>query len=143
MLLFFKCIQVKFEDIACLMYGNPSKLVNAVPHRWNSTCKVLEAFLSNWFSLEKHYIDNETVSFPLAQIKTEIEELHSLMKPVVFLIHNCQRTNVPIGLSSFLDLIALRTCTLNVVKPLRVQRPHKPFFTGEFRPASGAASYQL
>ena len=126
MLSFFKCIQVKFEDIACLVYGNPSKLVNAMPHRWISTCNVLEAVLSNWFSLEKHYIDNETVSFPLTQIKTEIEELYSLMKPVAVLIQNCQRTNVPRGLSSFLDLIALRTCTLNVVKPLRVQCPRKP-----------------
>ena len=42
-----------------LMFGNATKLVNAAPHRWISTCKVLEEVLRSWETLEKHYLDNE------------------------------------------------------------------------------------
>ena len=81
--------QVKYEDMQHLMFGNATKLVNAAPHRWISTCKVLEEVLRSWEALEKHYLDNEAGgNFPLAVHKTAIEELYSLMKPVALLIKN-------------------------------------------------------
>ena len=118
--------QVKYEDMQHLMFGNATKLVNAVPHRWISTCKVLEEVLRSWEALEKHYLDNEAGgNFPLAVHKTAIEELYSLMKPVALLIKNSQRSGGPTGLSTFIDLSTLQATTLDMEKPLLITVPRK------------------
>ena len=118
--------QVKYEDIQHLMFGNATKLVNAAPHRWISTCKVLEEVLRSWEALEKHYLDNEAGgNFPLAVHKTAIEELYSLMKPVALLIKNSQRSGGPTGLSTFIDLCTLQATTLDMEKPLLITVPRK------------------
>ena len=118
--------QVKYEDMQHLMFGNATKLVNAAPHRWISTCKVLEEVLRSWEALEKHYLDNEAGgNFPLAVHKTAIEELYSLMKPVALLIKNSQRSGGPTGLSTFIDLCTLQATTLDMEKPLLITVPRK------------------
>ena len=118
--------QVKYEDMQDLMFGNATKLVNAAPHRWISTCKVLEEVLRSWEALEKHYLDNEAGgNFPLAVHKTAIEELYSLMKPVALLIKNSQRSGGPTGLSTFIDLCTLQATTLDMEKPLLITVPRK------------------
>ena len=118
--------QVKYEDMQHLMFGNATKLVNAAPHRWISTCKVLEEVLRSWEALEKHYLDNEAGgNFPLAVHKTAIEELYSLMKPVALLIKNSQPSGGPTGLSTFIDLCTLQATTLDMEKPLLITVPRK------------------
>ena len=130
--------QVKYEDMQQLMFGNATKLVNAAPHRWISTCKVLEEVLRSWEALEKHYLDNEAGgNFPLAVHKTAIEELYSLMKPVALLIKNSQRSGGRTGLSTFIDLCTLQglstfidlctlqATTLDMEKPLLITVPRK------------------
>ena len=118
--------QVKYEDMQHLMFGNATKLVNAAPHRWISTCKVLEEVLRSWEALEKHYLDNEAGgNFPLAVHKTAIEELYSLMKPVALLIKNSQRSGGPTGLSTFIDLCTLQATPLDMEKPLLITVPRK------------------
>ena len=118
--------QVKYEDMQHLMFGNATKLVNAAPHRWISTCKVLEEVLRSWEALEKHYLDNEAGgNFPLAVHKTAIEELYSLMKPVALLIKNSQRSGGPTGFSTFIDLCTLQATTLDMEKPLLITVPRK------------------
>ena len=118
--------QVKYENMQHLMFGNATKLVNAAPHRWISTCKVLEEVLRSWEALEKHYLDNEAGgNFPLAVHKTAIEELYSLMKPVALLIKNSQRSGGPTGLSTFIDLCTLQATTLDLEKPLLITVPRK------------------
>ena len=118
--------QVKYEDMQHLVFGNATKLVNAAPHRWISTCKVLEEVLRSWEALEKHYLDNEAGgNFPLAVHKTAIEELYSLMKPVALLIKNSQRSGGPTGLSTFIDLCTLQATTLDMEKPLLITVPRK------------------
>ena len=118
--------QVKYEDMQHLMFGNATKLVNAAPHRWISTCKVLEEVLRSWEALEKHYLDNEAGgNFPLAVHKTAIEELYSLMKPVALLIKHSQRSGGPTGLSTFIDLCTLQATTLDMEKPLLITVPRK------------------
>ncbi|CAN0433432.1 unnamed protein product, partial [Ectocarpus sp. 12 AP-2014] len=102
------------------------KLVNAVPHRWISTCNVLEEILRSWQALEEHYQKNEQGgTFPLAQHKTVIEELYSLMKPVSVIMKESQEKGVPTGLSTFAALVMLRADTLDVTKPLEVTVPRK------------------
>ena len=118
--------QVKYEDMQHLMFGNATKLVNAAPHRWISTCKVLEEVLRSWEALEKHYLDNEAGgNFPLAVHKTAIEELYNLMKPVALLIKNSQRSGGPTGFSTFIDLCTLQATTLDMEKPLLITVPRK------------------
>ncbi|CAN0496206.1 unnamed protein product, partial [Ectocarpus sp. 8 AP-2014] len=108
-----------------LLYGKSTKLVNAVPHRWISTCNVLEEILRSWQALEEHYQKNEQGSFPLAQHKTEIEELYSLMKPIAVIMKESQEKGVPTGLSTFVALVMLRADTLDVTKPLEVTVPRE------------------
>ncbi|CAN0133135.1 unnamed protein product [Ectocarpus fasciculatus] len=119
-------MKARYDDIQVLLLGNSTKLVNAVPHRWISTCNVLEEILRSWQALEEHYQKNEHEgSFPLAQIKTEIEELYSLMKPIADLMKESQETGVPTGLSTFIALVMLRADTLNVERALDVTVPRK------------------
>lgn len=108
------------------MYGKATKLVNAVPHRWISTCNVLEEILRSWAALEEHYMKNEQGgSFPLAAHKTEVEELYSLMKPIAVLMKDSQQTGVPTGLDTFISLVMLRCTTLDTSKPLTITVPRK------------------
>ena len=106
------------------MYGKATKLVNAVPHRWISTCNVLEEVLRSWVALEDRYQKNEQGGiFPLDASKTEIEELYSLMKPVSVVMKDSQETGVPTGLSTFVAVVILRCTTLDTTKPLDVTVP--------------------
>ena len=115
-----------YEDIQHLMFGKATKLLNAVPHRWISICKVLEEVLRNWAALEEHYVKKERgAAFPLATYKTEIEELYSLMKPIAVLMQESQQTGVPTGLNTFLALVMLRCSTLDASKPLLITVPCK------------------
>lgn len=107
------------------MCGRSAKLVNAVPRHWISSCNALEEVLRNWPSLQKHYTANESVAFPLAPVKTSVEELYSLMRPVACVIESSQKTSLPTALSSFLDLVAVRTSVLKEGKPLTVYPARK------------------
>ena len=119
-----------------LMFGNATRLVNAAPHRWISTCNILEEVLRSWEALEKQYLDNEADdAFPLAVHKTAIEELYSLMKPVAVLIKNSQRSGGPTGLSTYIDLCMLPSTTLDVEKPLDITVPREAW-VGEGGPTT-------
>lgn len=60
----------------------------------------------NWVALEEHNMTNESVAFPLAQYKTEIEEMPSFMKPIAVSIKDSQEIELPTGLSCFFALVA-------------------------------------
>ncbi|CAM9589970.1 unnamed protein product [Sphacelaria rigidula] len=85
----------------------------------------MEDVLSNWVALELHYVEHEQVAFPLGALKTSIDELYSIMKPVATLIEECQQTDVPTGLASYLSLVALRANTLDARKPLQIHAPRR------------------
>ncbi|CAM9584747.1 unnamed protein product [Sphacelaria rigidula] len=108
-----------------MLYGKSNKLVNAVPQRWISTCDVLQTVLSNWSALEVHYSENESVAFPLSASKASIEELYSLVKPIAILIKETQNTNVPTGVQTLLDLVAIRVSLSKEVSPLHIQTPKR------------------
>lgn len=99
-------------------------MVGALPQTWSSTCNVLEAVLLDWVALETYYRDEEA-AFPLADNKTRIEELYSLLKPVVVLINNAGKAGEPTGVASFLEMVALRTSVLHMGKDLRIQSPNR------------------
>lgn len=104
------------------LYDKATKLVNAFPERWISTCKVLEQVLFSWDELERRHLDNGSDGvFPLAVHKTAIKELFSLMKPISVLIKDSQQSGGPTGLSTFIDLCMLQNDTLNTTKPLTIQ----------------------
>lgn len=114
---------MKFDDLSTSLFAKSTKLINSVPQSWISARGVLEEILLKWPSLEQHYSENEPMDFPLAAYKTPIEELCSLIKPVVDLIQKCQKTGVLSGVWSYLDLVALRTRVLSDFQPLRMQSP--------------------
>lgn len=114
------------DDVQHLLYGKATKLVIAIPHRWISTCNVLEEVIRSWVALEEHYKKNEPGGiFPLAAHETQIEELYSLLKPIAAVIKESQEKGASTGLSAFVAVVMLRCTTLDVSKPLDVTVPRK------------------
>lgn len=118
--------QVDFGDAEqASLFGSSTKLADVVPSRWMSICDVLERVLREWGALEAHYANDGNAAFPLADMLSSVEELFSLLKPVALLIKSCQRMNVPTGVSSFLEIVALRSSVLKEGKPLLIQSPRQ------------------
>ena len=111
------------------MYDKATQAVNAVPHRWISTCNVLEEIFRSWVAVEDHYQkyqkNEQGGIFSLDASKTEIEELYRLMKAVSVVMKDSQETGVPTGLSTFVAVVILRCITLDTTKPLDVTVPRK------------------
>lgn len=100
------------------------KLVSAVPQRWSGVCSLLEAIIVNWDAIDAMY-SIEGKKNPLAEWRSEIAELYSLIKPCAEFVVECQQTTVPTGQAAVLGLAALKLSTLNLKEPLDILTPQR------------------
>ncbi|CAM9628292.1 unnamed protein product [Ectocarpus sp. 4 AP-2014] len=96
------------------------KLSQAVVQRWISICKMLLALLERWESLQAFYA-NKNEEFPLATLRTEFEEVHSIMSAVNNVAEYCQETYKATAEGGLSRIAVLLTDTLESNETLRVQ----------------------
>ncbi|CAN0026975.1 unnamed protein product, partial [Ectocarpus sp. 6 AP-2014] len=109
------------------------KLSQAVVQRWISTCKMLLALLERWEALQEFYT-NKDEEFPLATLRTEFEEVHSIMSAASNVAEYCQETYKATAEGGLTRIVVLLTDTLESNETLRVQ--HVPAIGAEVTDAA-------
>lgn len=149
----FVWVQLAFRDVRLATYSAYMDRSDVFPRCWVTMAKVIEHTLANWTELE-HYADHRATAnagmvagmggedaasrakgstrFPLANQRALVEELYSVMKPLVAVIERTQVTPPPSSdtgptcITSLVDLATLRLTVAEPSKPLLVYLPHKP-----------------
>lgn len=83
---------------------------------------ILRKILVCWPQLNS-VADKELGQNPICSLKTEIQELYSLVKPVSLLMSRCRATSKPTGAEALLHLAELKLTTLDASTDLQVLTP--------------------
>ncbi|CAB1117218.1 unnamed protein product [Ectocarpus sp. CCAP 1310/34] len=98
---------------------NHAKLAQAVVQRWVSTAKMMFRILEQFTAIQKCFVEKGKV-FPLANYKTEIEEVYSILRAVKTVTEYCQKTYEATMEGGLRQTVQLLISTLEPSKPLRV-----------------------
>jgi hypothetical protein len=124
-------LQTLFEDYQSDEFSTNCKLVNAVPQRWSSMCKVLERVLKVWGPFKQAY-DGEPVpagmpekpsTFPLNTLHNELLELYSMLRLLVAITNDVQGRDYSTAAVGWFSLVCLRHKELSADGKLPIYNP--------------------
>lgn len=120
----------------CELLGDSksNQLVEFKIHRFMGLTRVVERILDKWEPLAQWFNERTAkalrenkeppASFPLAEDKTELHQLLSLLQPITILNQRCQ-AEIANQIEVLLTLYNLRSTTLNCSRPLKDHRSTK------------------